>query len=175
MRFGGIALAAVLLLGACSGDPSPKEPTETASKPTPTSTATLPAMPDQAKEDSKEGAAAFVDHWIQVLNYSMATGDVRELSRLSTDNCSGCQKYVESIRSMYERGGYLKGGMWDIENVRVAEAGPGRLVTVDVSWGESTFKESASADEQRGSADSETVTLEVMKRQVSQLVIGEVK
>jgi len=174
MRFGGIALAAVLLLGACSGDPSPKEPTETASKPTPTSTATLPAMPDQAKEDSKEGAAAFVDHWIQVLNYSMATGDVRELSRLSHDDCAGCREYIDAIRTMYQSGGYRNGGDWDIDSVRVAEADRSRLVMVHVAWPESVFRNTADEPEKVGEADQETLTFEVVDQSIRQMVIGRV-
>ncbi len=74
MRFGGIVLAVLLTLGACASDPEPKEPKRTATSATPT--ATPPTMPAQAKEDSPEGAAAFVKHYIDVFNYASNTGDV---------------------------------------------------------------------------------------------------
>ncbi|MET1062966.1 MAG: DUF6318 family protein, partial [Aeromicrobium sp.] len=86
MRFGGIVFAALLVLGACSSDPVPKEPAATSSAPA-TPTATPPAMPEQAKQDSPEGAAAFVKHYVDVFNYAASTGDVDELSRLSAATC----------------------------------------------------------------------------------------
>ncbi|WP_332662819.1 DUF6318 family protein, partial [Aeromicrobium sp.] len=98
MRFGGIVLAALLTLGACSSDPEPKEPKRTASA---TPTATPPTMPAQAKEDTPEGAAAFVKHYIDVFNYASNTGDVEELSRLSSPDCKGCQSYITLYRDTY--------------------------------------------------------------------------
>lgn len=175
MRFGGIALAAVLLLGACSGDPSPKEPTETASKPTPTSTATLPAMPDQAKEDSPEGAAAFVTYWVKVSNYAAATGDVKELSRLSSPNCEGCQSYIDLYRETYERGGYFIGGDWRLEEVNIAQAADVRYVETRISWGGSRYRTDADADEEAGAAGEETITFEYRDGLIHQLGTGSVQ
>ena len=100
------ALLLMLLVG-CSSDPEPKEPGPSA-KPT----ITAPTMPPQAKENTHEGAAAFVDHYVKVLNYAAATGDVEELSRLSSPKCDGCQKYIKLYRETYEAGGYFKGGEW---------------------------------------------------------------
>jgi len=78
MRFGGIVLVVLLTLGACSSDPEPKEPRRTTTSTAPT--ATPPTMPAQAKQDTPEGAAAFVKHYIDVFNYASNTGDVDELS-----------------------------------------------------------------------------------------------
>ncbi len=113
MRFGGIVLAVLLTLGACSSDPEPKEPKRTATSATPT--ATPPTMPAQAKEDTPEGAAAFVKHYIDVFNYASNTGDVEELSRLSSPDCEGCQSYIKLYRDTYKAGGYFKGSDWTLE------------------------------------------------------------
>ena len=117
MRFGGIVLAVLLTLGACSSDPEPKEPKRTATSATPT--ATPPTMPAQAKEDTPEGAAAFVKHYIDVFNYASNTGDVEELSRLSSPDCEGCQSYIKLYRDTYKAGGYFKDFGLDVSDVRV--------------------------------------------------------
>jgi len=171
MRFGGIALAAVLMLGACSGDPTPKEPTGTASKPTPTSTATPPAMPDQAKEDSKEGAAAFVSHWVEASNYAAETGDVEQLSSLSSSGCGGCKTYIDLYRTTYDAGGYFRGGAWRTSDVEVADAGESFIVRVTVSWAASKFKEHADDSEHIEGAGSDKLTFEVRDQRVIQLVL----
>jgi hypothetical protein len=115
------AAALVLLLAACdsgSDDPTPEEPTS-ASPTTSTPTATLPTMPAQASEDSSEGAAAFVKHYVDVFNYAAATGDVDELSRLSSPDCEGCQRYIKLYRDTYAAGGYFRGGDWKIGDLEV--------------------------------------------------------
>ncbi len=112
MRFGGIVLAVLLTLGACSSDPAPKEPKRTTTSASPT--ATPPTMPAQAKEDTPEGAAAFVKHYIDVFNYAASTGDVEELSRLSSPKCEGCQSYIKLYRDTYKAGGYFKGSDWKL-------------------------------------------------------------
>ena len=45
-------------------------------------------MPAQAKENTPEGAAAFVGYYDKVLNHASNTGDVTELSRLSSATVS---------------------------------------------------------------------------------------
>ena len=76
-------------------------------------------MPAQASEDSPEGAAAFVKHYVDVFNYAAATGDVDELSRLSSPDCTGCQKYIDLYRDTYAAGGYFKGGDWKIGELKL--------------------------------------------------------
>lgn len=121
MRFGGIRQFLCVLglmglvLSGCS-DPDPREPEPTAS---PTSTLTVPPPPEQANDDSPEGAAAFVTHYVDVFNYASNTGDVEELSRLSSPDCEGCQRYIDLYRDTYAAGGYFKGGEWKLSNVEV--------------------------------------------------------
>ncbi|WP_268878828.1 DUF6318 family protein [Aeromicrobium yanjiei] len=127
MRFGGIVLATALALGACSSsDPAPIEPQRSATTPTPTATA--PPMPDQARQDSPEGAAAFVKHYVDVFNYAAATGDVEELTRLSAPTCEGCQSYISLITKTYGDGGYFKGGKWALSEIEVEQSSSTRRV-----------------------------------------------
>src|SRR5690349_8067777 len=114
MRFGGIVLVVLLSLGACSSDPEPKEPKRTATSAAPTSTP--PTMPAQAKEDTPEGAAAFVKHYIDVFNYAARTGDVEELSRLSSPECKPCTRYAAKFEAIYAKGDRISVRLWDLHN-----------------------------------------------------------
>jgi hypothetical protein len=114
-------MAALVLVGACSSDPTPKEPDPTRST-TAAPTATPPPMPDQAKEDSPEGAAAFVKHYVDVFNYAAATGDVKELSALSSPDCEPCTKYADEFKDIYDRGDRITAHLWTLDQKRVEVA-----------------------------------------------------
>ncbi|KQX75584.1 hypothetical protein ASD10_10580 [Aeromicrobium sp. Root472D3] len=73
-------------------------------------------MPPQASEDSPEGAAAFVKHYVDVFNYAAATGDVDELSRLSSPDCEGCQKYASKFRAIYSGGDRIAEKLWTLSD-----------------------------------------------------------
>ncbi len=72
-------LVGSLLITGCTGDePNPPSPSSTSESPTDTSspTVTVPAMPEEAKVGDAAGAEAFVRHWIDLLNYAYATGEI---------------------------------------------------------------------------------------------------
>jgi hypothetical protein len=152
MRFGGIVLAVLLTLGACSSDPEPKEPKRTATSATPT--ASPPTMPAQAKEDTPEGAAAFVKQYIDVFNYASNTGDVEELSRLSSPGCEGCQSYIKLYRDTYKAGGYFKNSDWTLSKVELEIVGNSTNVFAHVSSPAGTRRESSNADVAPGDAEN---------------------
>jgi hypothetical protein len=137
MRFGGIVLVILLTLGACSSDPQPKEPKHTATSATPT--ATPPTMPAQAKEDTPEGAAAFVKHYVDVFNYAASTGDVAELSRLSSPDCEPCTKYADRFKQVYERGDRISVRLWALHADEVEVVGT-REVNADIDVNEGEIK-----------------------------------
>lgn len=137
MRFGGIGLAVLLTLGACSSDPAPKEPKRTATSAT--ATATPPTMPAQAKEDTPEGAAAFVKHYIDVFNYASNTGDVEELSRLSSPKCDPCTKYAERFKEIYARGDRISVRLWDLHGTDLELLGDTEI-NADMEVNEGTTK-----------------------------------
>lgn len=117
MRFGGIVLAVLLTLGACSSDPEPKEPKRTATSATPT--ATPPTMPAQAKEDTPEGAFSFSRHFVDTLNFGVSTGATEPLASLSSESCSACVKYRQTIESDHRDGGQVEGFKWTITDGEV--------------------------------------------------------
>lgn len=162
MKIGGFFIALVFALAACSSAPQPREPTATTTPaPAPSSTATAPAMPAQATEDSPEGAAAFVTYWVQVSNYAAATGDVTELARISSPDCTGCQKYIDLYRDTYEAGGYFKGGDWTISDIEFENIGSARKVFahIDAPAGRQAVK--ADAEERPTSPENVDLLFEV--------------
>jgi hypothetical protein len=179
MRFGGIVLAALLLLGACSSDPQPKEPKRSATTSDPTPTATVPTMPAQAQENSPEGAAAFVKHYIDVFNYAASTGDVNELTRLSSPDCEGCQSYIKLYKATYEAGGYFRGGDWNIGALSVDSGEPETFLTTRVKVDEGRFREERGSSEHSDPGESNTVTFALMQQDkawvMSQLGLGAVQ
>jgi len=106
MRSITLAIAAVLLLASCSGDPEPIEPTAS------TPASTIPSPPAQAEKDTPDGAASFVSYYIEVLNFAARTGDVSPLIALSSPRCEGCREYIDLYEGVYEAGGHFEGGEW---------------------------------------------------------------
>lgn len=162
----------VVVLAGCS-DPEPKEPKPSASA---TPTIAVPTMPPQAKENTPEGAAAFVHHYIDVSNYAASTGDVNELSRLSDSTCSGCQKYIELYRDTYAAGGYFKGGDWAPGEMHLEFGEPETYATTTVTSSPGRFRSSNDAPEETSEADSTPLTYGVFRSgdewRTSQLVLG---
>ena len=111
-----IAGTILLFLAACSG-PQPIEPSPTSAAPTPTVAA--PAMPDQAQENTPEGAAAFVKHYIDVFNYASNTGNTTELRKLTAPSCSGCHSYIDLYEKTYKAGGYFKDSDWKLGELKL--------------------------------------------------------
>lgn len=179
MRIGGTILTALLLVGACSPEATPREPT--ASPPSATTSATptavAPTMPPQASEDSPEGAAAFVKHYVDILNFAATTGDVQELSRLSSPDCKGCQRYITLYRDTYAAGGYFKGGEWKMADVQVQFAEKESLVTAPIKSDQSRYRKSADQDELAGRGIDSTLTFGVSTsksgRTISQMSPGD--
>jgi hypothetical protein len=128
-----------MLLASCSDDPEPIEPTASAS-------ANAPSPPAQAEQDTPDGAASFVSHYIEVLNYAARTGDVSLLTALSSPRCDGCQEYIALYADVYEAGGKFEGGEWiasDFE-LEIRETTTDVFVRIDANRGR--MKSDASSD-----------------------------
>ncbi len=114
-----LALAAVLLAG-CSGDPEPREPDPSGSE-TPETSATPPPLPEAATQETAEGAASFVDHYLAVINYAKRSGDYDALGILSADSCTACQRLVDAVRHTSEQEGSFSGGEWSVGDLDVKQ------------------------------------------------------
>lgn len=133
---GGVV--ASLALVACTGDapapqPDPPEPSESSTSAAPIDDPTddptepqveEPELPDAATEPTRQGAEAFVEYYVEVLNYAKSTGDAAPLRRWSW-RCRSCEKYAELYETTYANGGYYQGMNWSVATVTVFNARPG--------------------------------------------------
>jgi len=129
------ALSALLIVGGCT-EPQPLgpiEPTTTASAtPTKPDTSptdpTPPTLPAAAKPNTAKGAARFVQHYIDLMNYSASTGDTDAIRDASKD-CEGCDNYIALYERTYRDGGYFEDPRWKSRGA-VAQQNDGSTVTV---------------------------------------------
>lgn len=104
--------------GSASGSASPtSEPTE-APAPEP------PALPSEATTPDAAGAAAFVRHWFDLVNYAYATGDTGPLVSASDTRCETCSSFIDSIESQYSSGGSFTGGAISVLDAVAPEPDP---------------------------------------------------
>jgi hypothetical protein len=139
----GSALLVALLLTGCgdSDDGAPASPSSaaSASTPPPASAAVTPSpgatpadyvpasldgpaqnvpkpvMPELAKQESKEGAQAFLDYWSDAMWYAYQTGDTSYAREIVSSSCAVCQEELKTIRQAYKLGAWLVGGRETLE------------------------------------------------------------
>jgi hypothetical protein len=128
-------------------------------------------MPAQASEDSPEGAAAFVKHYVDVFNYAAATGDVDELSELSSPDCEGCQKYIDLYRDTYEAGGYFRGGDWKIGDVELETLASHVNAYFHVTGDAGVRRDSATSNEVPGDPEDTELVMSLRGDDTSRRVI----
>lgn len=148
-------LAAVLALGSCSGEDSapPSQAltptvvaTSVAPTPTPSSvaptTSTQPSsedpvvakIPEAARPETREGAAAFARFYLEQLDLASRQGDPAPLEGLALDSCVMCRDFSQSVTRLKQEGRHHKG-----TTVEVVKAEPlqytdsERTVLVDVN------------------------------------------
>ena len=169
-----LALTAVLLAG-CSDDPEPKEPDPSGST-SPEPTATPPPLPEAATQETPEGAAAFVDHYLAVLNYAAHTGDTEPLESLSEQDCSGCRDYAEHFAERAEAGGSLEGGDFRAGQITVKPYGSDTSLVTELKISSGTVVETEGSPATSFGESTETVTFVATysegKWSISQFVPG---
>lgn len=122
------AIAALLLAAACGGEPEVLEPDPTTAGTTDVSP-TAPRLPEQAREESDEGAAAFAAYWVDLFNYASRTGDVAELREFSS-SCRPCAEFAQSSEELAD-GERPTEDVWTIETTTVSRD----QTTSDVRFG----------------------------------------
>jgi hypothetical protein len=108
------ALAVMLALASCGGDPK-ADPTPTPSSPATTPVSTTPAppvMPEAAKANTKAGAVAFVRYYVELINHAQATGEVGQLALVAAPACKSCGSVQQTVADIYGSGGHIEGGEW---------------------------------------------------------------
>ncbi|WP_445257204.1 DUF6318 family protein [Nocardioides aurantiacus] len=131
-------VAVVGLSAACGGDnpkpssgPSASPPTESSR---PTASATLPARDPGSSEDSRRGAATFVEYYIETLNYASRTGETDAAEALAAPGCRSCSRVIDSIQRVYAGDGEVRGGAWRPNPVSAVRTDAGWVVDVNIEF-----------------------------------------
>ena len=112
-----------------SASASPTSPSESASPSGPYEPATskhaarnVPEpgpLPEVAKEKSKAGQVAFVEHWVKEFSYGLETGKVRpEFWEMSSKTCDYCQALQDAVDYMQKDKSWNAGGDLSLNRVR---------------------------------------------------------
>ncbi len=111
-----VAITLASALAGCGGNPK-AQPSPTPNTSPVSTTPSAPAMPDEANRKTKAGAAAFVRHYIELLNHLEATGDEGPLLAVSSPDCRSCSSVIEAANKIYDAGGHVEGGRWSVDEV----------------------------------------------------------
>lgn len=155
----GVGLAATLLSACRDSEPETQPPTSAAtspettasSSPTPTEP-TPPVLPAAASGRSDAAVKAFVDYWVDTVNYAMTTGDTRPLEASSSD-CGGCDDYVDLYRGIYSSGGFLKTTGWTPTFKQVDSGAGGATVLLEVRAAPVRYRIEQGADTQQSDSN----------------------
>jgi hypothetical protein len=100
--------------GAPAGRASSAPPTQA---PSSAGAAAAPRLPSSASERSLQGGAEFVRYWYSVFTNAEATGDITELTRVTSGDCASCNEAIAAIRLGYADGGSMRGGIYLVRKV----------------------------------------------------------
>lgn len=103
-----------------STSPSASGPYEPATSKHPARNVPEPGpLPEVAKEKSKAGQVAFVEHWVKEFNYGLETGKVRpEFWEMSSKTCDYCQALQDAVDYMQKDKSWNAGGDLSLNRVR---------------------------------------------------------
>lgn len=149
----GALVVASALLTACQGATSPGEssappPSSSAppSSPTPSASPSptpkhadengpgenlpVPKLPDAAKEHTEKGAAAFVEFYFDLANYSIEMQDTTKLEKYTSKNCILCgEGIIDQIWYKQDTKQWEVGGLyaWEVLESEIIEDDLGRV------------------------------------------------
>ncbi|MFF0903548.1 UNVERIFIED_CONTAM: DUF6318 family protein [Kocuria sp. CPCC 205316] len=78
-----------------------------------------PVMPDLARQESREGAQAFLDYWSDAMWYAYQTGDTTFARDITSDACEACLAELDDLEAVYGEGNWTIGGR---ESIQIAQA-----------------------------------------------------
>ncbi|MFC5177909.1 DUF6318 family protein [Nocardioides taihuensis] len=167
---GAGALALLLATSGCSDDPQPRvEPT--ADSPAPSPSETTSAEPAAWEVKSKAGAVAFAQHWIDLFNSMLDSGDPEAFLKASHSKCGICQDFAERIEGIHSSGGFYEGDDWRV--LQVAQPKLWRsnaIVPMTIREGAERYRESPSDEVVRHRAMTATWSVQLTRERDAWLV-----
>jgi len=114
---------------------APSSSTDDEITPAPTeTTATPPPLPEAASARDQAGAEAFVQHWFDLLNYGIRTGDMDPLREVSASDCSTCRSVASDVEDIYRGGGRVEGNEFEVDVVVSPAPGDDGVVMTTVTY-----------------------------------------
>lgn len=103
-----------------SASPSQSSPYEPATPQRPARNVPEPGpLPEVAKEKSKAGQVALIEHWFKEINYGFETGELRpDFKELNDPECSFCRAVEDHLASAAEDKAWSTGGKLTFRNIR---------------------------------------------------------
>jgi hypothetical protein len=77
-----------------------------------------PQLPASAAPYTLEGATAFVYYWFDTLTYAGGSGNTTPLEAASSPTCGTCATAMQKVRTSYQGGGSLRGGVYLVREAR---------------------------------------------------------
>lgn len=140
-RLTGSALGAVLgvVLGAASlascesnAAPPPLESPTPSPSATSRPTPAAPELPAEARGTTEASAKAFAEHYVDLINYAMNSGDVTALRALGDEACVSCRAISSNIDDTYSSGGKISSRGWLLQSVSVVPNQPAHRPILDL-------------------------------------------
>ncbi len=75
-----------------------------------------PSLPAAAEGASTEAAQAFIQHWVDTLNYATDTGNTAALKKLAAEDCSACADFSRTLDQIYGAGGHVETDGWHLQS-----------------------------------------------------------
>lgn len=152
-----IAAAALpLLLSGCTEDePDPPVPDPTTSPPT---TSEITAAPDPWEEQTEDGAVAFAEHWIDLLNAARLDADFEPLRAASAQSCKTCSSFLDILEQLHAPGALYESEPWQVKQsaVTAGVANSQAKVAVRVRAPSERVKEAGEDEIRRHAATTDT-------------------
>lgn len=117
---------------------APPDDTEATSAPDDDATATTeadgaPEMPEEAKEDSEAGAAAFATHYLDTLNYSTMTPASGLLSGLVDESCETCTSFEGLVEQYTSKDRHSEGPVVTFQPLEARATGETTVIFADAT------------------------------------------
>ena len=177
---GTLAFACLIALTGCSGgsedeqpvtaastaDEPSTEPAQPESEPTqdpPAKSPVEPVLPVQAQGQTVRSAEAFVEYYIDLLNYAMVTGDTKAF-RAASRNCDGCDRYADLFERTYARGGSAQTQGWRVIGSFGAPLRDNVRVIADIRAAPLIIKPSGASQKECYAADAYELTLDLKQQ-----------
>ena len=162
IRAGAVAAVAAVVLVGCNGgaevedppttaspsaptsspesSPSPTE-TESTEEPTtegptdePTEASALPELPEAAKENTPEGAEAFIRHYVDVLNQAHMHPELGLIERYADAGCESCESGKEAIQRLIDLDAHFDGEMYELQSLTPIGGGEPGVQRFEAEW-----------------------------------------